>query len=344
MTTDRVQISEELDSRLLATGQGFDDARAGLSSAGSMPSEGIDPSSIAAAEQSQQHTDDLLKRGKATSDKGRDLVRDGKEEDGKSGKDIDSVDAHADKDFKDGRPVTEASSDAANPQSPSNNAGAGNPLGSMAGQGMPQMGMPSYNPASLPTPPMANQFDMNNAPNQGALRTAARSGMQDGSLPGSRGGAHPINLNGADSEFQRRVLEAVDKAVNAQPPIPYAWGGGHAGAPGPSQGKPDGGWADQCGDYNKIGVDCSGLYRWIMAEATGQDIASGTSESLWASGTPVTGSPQIGDAAFPSEAGRPPKHIQIYIGNGQVAEAQKSGTFLMISDMRPGTEFRRFAA
>ncbi|RIT36870.1 peptidoglycan endopeptidase [Mycobacteroides abscessus] len=343
MTTDRVQISEELDSRLQATGMGFEDARAGLASAGPMPTEGIDPSSIAAAEQSQQHTEELLKKGKSTSDKGRDFVRDGKEQDGKSGKDIDSTDADPDKALKDGRPVTEASADAAHPSSPSNGATT-NPLGGMSGQGMPQMGMPSYNPASLPTPPLANQFDMNNAPNNGALRTAARSGMQDGSLPGSRGGAHPINLNGADTEFQKRVLEAVDARVNAQPPIPYAWGGGHGATPGPSQGTRDGGWADQCGDFNKIGLDCSGFYRDIIATATGQDIAAGTSESLWAAGTPVSGTPMIGDAAFPEGAGRPPKHIQIYIGNGQVAEAQKSGTFLMISDMRPGTEFRRFVS
>lgn len=341
MTTDRVQISEELDSKLLATGIGFDDAHHGLNGSGSMPTEGIDPSSIAAAEQSQQHTNELIKKGKSATEKGRNLVRDGEDEASKSAKDIDSVDAAADRDLKGGNPATEPSADAAQPGGPANGAAA-NPLSGMPGQGMPQMGMPSYNPASLPTAPMASQFDMNNAPNRDALRTAAREGARDGSLPGSRAGRHDIDTSAGNSEFQKRMLEAIDAALNAEPPIPYAWGGGHGGAPGPSQGIRDGGWADQCGDYNKVGVDCSGFYRWMVYEATGQDLASGTSQSLFASGVPVS-NPQPGDAAFPGDAGRPPSHIQIYIGNGMVAEAQKSGTFLLTSEMRPGTEFRRFA-
>lgn len=341
MTTDRVQISEELDGKLLAAGIGFEDAHDGLSGSGAMPTDGVDPSSISAAERSQQKTKDLLKNGKSTTDKGRGFVRDGKDEDGKSAKDIDSVDAAADKDLKDGHPATATSADASAPAEKSNAAGAASPLSAMGGQGMPQMGMPSYNPASLPTPPMASQFDMNNAPNRGELRSAARDGMREGTLPGSRNGHHRLDLGAGKTEFQKRVLEAVDARVNADPPIPYAWGGGHGSAPGPTQGIKDGGWADQCGDYNKIGLDCSGFYRDVIAAATGQDIAAGTSESLWAAGTP-TSSPEIGDAAFPGDAGRPPKHIQIYIGNGMVAEAQKSGTFLMVSSMRPGTEFRSF--
>ena len=137
------------------------------------------------------------------------------------------------------------------------------------------------------------------------------------------------------------MLEAVDGRVNADPPIPYAWGGGHGATPGPTQGIRDGGWADQCGDYNKIGLDCSGFYRDVIAQATGRDLAAGTSEALWSAGTP-TSSPEIGDAAFPASAGRPPQHIQIYVGDGMVAEAQKSGTYLMISKMSPGTEVRSF--
>lgn len=341
MTTDRVQISEELDSRLLATGIGFEDAHDGLAGSGSMPSEGIDPSSIAAAEKSQQQTGELIKQGKAATEQGRNFVREGEDQAKKSAKDIESVDAAADKDLKEGHPSTETSADAAQPPGGPANA-AVNPLSGMPGQGMPQMGMPSYNPASLPTAPMASQFDMNNAPNRDALRTAAREGARDGTLPGSRAGRHNIDTSAGNTEFQQRILAAVDAALNHEPPIPYAWGGGHGGAPGPSQGIRDGGWADQCGDYNKIGVDCSGFYRWMVYEATGQDLASGTSESLFASGVPVS-SPQPGDAAFPGDAGRPPSHIQIYIGNGMVAEAQKSGTFLLTSEVRPGTEFRRFA-
>ncbi|MGB8402820.1 MAG: NlpC/P60 family protein [Mycobacterium sp.] len=341
MTTDRVQISEELDGKLLATGIGFEDAHDGLSGSGAMPTDGIDPSSVSAAERSQQKTKDLLKQGKSTTDKGRGFVRDGKDEDGKSAKDIDSVDGAADKNLKDGHPATATSADSSAAGDHPNSQGSGNPLSAMGGQGMPQMGMPSFNPGSLPTPPMASQFDMNNAPNRDGLRSAARDGMRDGSLPGSRAGHHRLDSGAAKTEFQKRVLEAVDARVNSDPPIPYAWGGGHGATPGPTQGIRDGGWADQCGDYNKIGLDCSGFYRDVLAQATGQDVAAGTSEALWSAGTP-TSSPEIGDAAFPASAGRPPQHIQIYVGDGMVAEAQKSGTYLMISKMSPGTEFRSF--
>lgn len=336
MTTGRVQISEELDSRLLSTGAGFGNAHDGLAGAGAMPVDGIDPSSIAATDASIQQTKDLIERGKKTSEQGRSFVRDGEDEATKSARDVESVDDEVDKDFKDGKPGTATSADAAQ-QGPAN----ANPLGGMAGQGMPQMGMPSYSPGALPTPPMASQFDMNNAPNRDALRSAARDGLADGSLPGSRAGHHAIDTGVGDTEAQQRLLAAVDAALNSQPPIPYAWGGGHGGAPGPSQGTSDGGgWADQNGDYNKMGVDCSGFYRWMAYAATGEDIANGTSQSLWSSGMPVS-SPQVGDAAFPAGT-RPPTHIQVYIGNGMVAEAQKSGTFLLTNEVSPGTEFRRF--
>lgn len=342
MTTGRVQISEELDNRLLSTGVGFGNAHDALAGAGSMPADGIDPSSIAATEESIQQTKDLLERGKEATEQGRSFVRDGEDEAKKSARDVDSVDDEIDKDLKDGKPGTETSADAAQPGGPANAGAPANPLAAMGGQGMPQMGMPSYSPGSLPTPPMASQFDMNNAPNREALRSAARDGVRDGSLPGSRAGGHSFDAGEANTEAQQRMAAAIDAALNADPPIPYVWGGGHGGAPGPSQGISDGGgWADQNGDYAKTGVDCSAFYRWMVYEATGQDLANGTSQSQWASGTPVS-EPQFGDAAFPGDSGRPPQHVQIYIGNGMVAEAQKSGTFLLTSEMRPGTEFRRF--
>lgn len=341
MTSGRVQISEELDSRLLSTGAGFGNAQDALAGAGAMPVDGIDPSSIAATDASIQQTKDLIESGRKTSEQGRDFVADGEEEATKSARDVDSVDDEIDKGFKDGKPDTATSADAAQP-SPASGAGNANPLANMAGQGMPQMGMPSYSPGAMPTPPMASQFDMNNAPNRDALRGGAREGMADGSLPGSRAGRHAIDTGAADTEAQQRLLAAVDAALNSDPPIPYAWGGGHGGAPGPSGGTSDGGgWADQNGDYNKTGVDCSGFARWMLFEATGQDLASGTSQSQYASGMAVS-TPQVGDLAFPASAGRPPTHVQVYIGNGMVAEAQKSGTFLMTNEVSAGTEFRRF--
>ena len=125
--------------------------------------------------------------------------------------------------------------------------------------------------------------------------------------------------------------------------VPYVWGGGHGSQPGITQGRSDGGNAgDAHGDYNKQGVDCSGFTRWALAEATGTDVlGASTSETQYNGGQAVS-SPQPGDLAFPASAGRPPQHVQIYIGGGMVAEAPQSGEMVRVREMSPGTEFRRY--
>ena len=142
------------------------------------------------------------------------------------------------------------------------------------------------------------------------------------------------------SADDQAAIELANEYVAAN--IPYAWGGGHGAEPGPSQGISDGGgYADQCGDYNKIGLDCSGLARDYTWNLYGVDI-NGTAASQYASGMPV--SPEDarpGDIFFPDSAGRPPMHVAVYIGNNSMLEAQQSGTMLMISPL-PSGEFRRY--
>lgn len=123
--------------------------------------------------------------------------------------------------------------------------------------------------------------------------------------------------------------------------IPYAWGGGHGAEPGPSQGISDGGGAaDAHGDYNKVGLDCSGLARDYTWNLYGVDI-NGTAADQYTMGREVhPDDARPGDIYFPADAGVPPSHVGVYIGNGQFLEAQQSGTELMISELRPGT-FRR---
>lgn len=217
-----------------------------------------------------------------------------------------------------GVPSAQSPSAAAQPPQMPQMGGGGSPMGSGGG-------MPSF--------PQMTQNDMNNAPNRDAL-LAANRGMDGGS-----GGSLGEFTNDPEG---RRAQELADKLVNHQPPIPYAWGGGHGGTPGPSQGTHDGGYADQCGDYRKRGVDCSGLARWMTHSLYGMDI-NGTSQSQYASGHPVSSSnARPGDLFFPYSASRPPHHVQVYVGNGMVIEAQKSGTFLKFSPIQGG-EFRRFA-
>ncbi|TXI64291.1 C40 family peptidase [Mycolicibacterium mageritense] len=127
--------------------------------------------------------------------------------------------------------------------------------------------------------------------------------------------------------------------------MPYAWGGGHGAAPGPSQGISDGGGpADRAGDYRKVGLDCSGLSRYVLSQVYGVDIG-GTSQSQYASGMPVS-SPTAGDLVFPkgSFGSGGPGHVQVYLGNGQVLEAPSSGQTVKISPLSAGAHFRRFVS
>ncbi len=163
------------------------------------------------------------------------------------------------------------------------------------------------------------------------LQRAAQNPSGDGG-PAS----HPMGsaLEGKGGQLQDLVRKNLG--------TPYAWGGGALN--GPSKGISDGGGpADRAGDYNKIGYDCSGWSRYVTYQMTGHEIPR-TSEAQFAAGAPISASQaQPGDLYFPSSAGRPPGHVQVYIGNNQVAEAPSSGQTLKISALQPG-EFRRMVS
>lgn len=149
---------------------------------------------------------------------------------------------------------------------------------------------------------------------------------------------------GASTDLKSRLDSFVSQTSGV---VDYAWGGGHQeGAPGPSQGKGDnGGAADAHGDWKKQGVDCSGYTRWGYYQVTGNDVlGSSTSQSQYAGGSPVS-SPRAMDLAFPPSAfssGRGPTHVQLYLGDGMVAEAPQSGEKVRVRPVAPGTEFRRY--
>ena len=121
-------------------------------------------------------------------------------------------------------------------------------------------------------------------------------------------------------------MELAEQIVGTQPPIPYAWGGGTL--EGPSQGISDGGgYADACGDYNKIGFDCSGLVRYMFYQLTGVELPR-VSQAQFEYCQPIS-DPMPGDIGFP--AGGSPGHVFMYVGNGEIIEAQQSGTVMMFS-------------
>lgn len=209
-----------------------------------------------------------------------------------------------------------------------------------------------------PTPATATQYDVTHAPNRQQLADDIYNALNDSEANGGNSeavgtgqpgddrprpsGADRGSINQySDDERDRKAQEIQEHWVSQG--VPYAWGGGHGSEPGPTQGISDGGGqADRMGDYNKIGLDCSGYGRQVIYELTGQDLAFGSAADQYNTGTPVSpDEARPGDLVFPESAGRPPQHIQVYAGGNQVSEAQQSGTDLMFSELTP-SEFRRF--
>lgn len=99
------------------------------------------------------------------------------------------------------------------------------------------------------------------------------------------------------------VAQTIVSAAYSQLGVPYVWGGSTPGK----------------------GLDCSGLVQYCHAVA-GISLPH-YSESQYAGGKKVS-TPQPGDICWK------PGHVGIYIGNGQMIEAQQTGTNIMISAVR----------
>lgn len=252
-------------------------------------------------------------------------------------------------------------SDSAGGKGNSGNARGGggsgsSPLGAFKSN-MPVPGMangPLSALAGLAQPVQGAMSSAQSVPQQLLSPLTSMLGGGGGGLPGASGlGGGSLSPMGAvgslggDSGGSKDLKSRLDAFVSRTAGVvDYAWGGGHGPSPGPSQGISDGGGAaDAHGDYAKRGVDCSGFYRWALAEATGNDVVgSSTSQSQYAGGSAVS-SPRPGDAAFPPSAfsgGGGPHHVQLYIGDGMIAEAPQSGEKVRVRPVAPGTVFRRY--
>lgn len=122
---------------------------------------------------------------------------------------------------------------------------------------------------------------------------------------------------------------AVVAAAMAQQRVQYAWGGGTAA--GPSRGIRDGGVADQHGDYNKIGFDCSGLTLYAYAQV-GITLPH-SSAAQFTLGTRIPREAGMsalrpGDLVFYSPTGI--HHVGIYVGDGTMINAAFSGTTVRV--------------
>lgn len=225
--------------------------------------------------------------------------------------------------------------------------GGGGGGGAPAGGGMPSMPQMPMVPAAS-----AGQSIPSALSNPVAAQLMARLLSGDSSVVGSgglmssggmlggggRGGSGLAGPNGTGgNKFEQKVIALARQVVGAR--LPYTWGGGTIN--GPSQGIRDGGAADAAGDYRKTGFDCSSLARYLVYQASGVEIPR-TSQAQFSAGMTVSPSDaRPGDLLFPSHAGIPPHHVQVYVGGGKVVEAQQSGTNLMFSNAGPGT-FKRY--
>lgn len=129
---------------------------------------------------------------------------------------------------------------------------------------------------------------------------------------------------GTDAKGKRAsVINAAKRLLG----LPYSWGGGHGSKAGASYGIGRG-----SGTY---GVDCSGLVRYAFAKAGikkwgGQAVAA--TQSMFGRAAPIK-SLLPGDLVVKGGRGGA-HHIAIYIGNGRILEAQRTGTRVHIRSIK----------
>ncbi|MBG0821879.1 C40 family peptidase [Planomonospora sp. ID91781] len=115
--------------------------------------------------------------------------------------------------------------------------------------------------------------------------------------------------------------------------IPYSWGGGHGERPGPSLGTCRGyrGSIRPCPAAGTLGLDCSGLARWVYHLAYGRDVLGpgNTDDHLRRLTRVPAAHARPGDLVFYGEVSRRrvrTHHVGIYVGQGMMINALRTGT------------------
>ncbi|MGI6797892.1 C40 family peptidase [Gordonia sihwensis] len=132
----------------------------------------------------------------------------------------------------------------------------------------------------------------------------------------------------------RRAVSLARQVVDSG--MLYSWGGGDLNGPtlgisGPGLG---------VNDDRVVGMDCSSFARYVVFHAFGVQLPR-TSGAQWSASVPVRlDRAQPGDLVFPVGT-RGVDHVQIYIGDGLIAEQYQSGTPARIIPINPVDEIRR---
>lgn len=107
----------------------------------------------------------------------------------------------------------------------------------------------------------------------------------------------------AGSSGNTSAAQTIVNAAWTQIGVPYVWGG----------------------TTPYVGLDCSGLTQWCHAQA---GISIGRVDSAQLAGGTIVSDPQPGDICWT------PGHVAIYIGGGQMIEAQQDGVPICVSAVR----------
>mgnify|MGYP001614553314 CR=1 FL=1 len=123
--------------------------------------------------------------------------------------------------------------------------------------------------------------------------------------------------------YGKQAIEYVIRRAGSQIGVPYSWGGGSL--TGPSLGI-DGG-------ANTVGFDCSGLTRYAFA-GVGIQLPRYSGAQYDAGRKVPPSQAKRGDLLFWGPGGG--QHEALYLGGGQMIEAQQTGVPVKISPVRTG--------
>ncbi|TVX99452.1 NlpC/P60 family peptidoglycan endopeptidase RipB [Mycolicibacterium porcinum] len=140
-------------------------------------------------------------------------------------------------------------------------------------------------------------------------------------------GLVPVDNSGAAPVFRgnrvygRQAVEYVIRRAGTQIGVPYSWGGGSL--TGPSRGVDSG--------AGTVGFDCSGLTRYAFA-GVGVLLPRYSGDQYTAGRQLPPSQAKRGDLLFWGPGGG--QHEALYLGNGQMIEAQQTGVPVKISPVR----------
>jgi cell wall-associated NlpC family hydrolase len=121
--------------------------------------------------------------------------------------------------------------------------------------------------------------------------------------------------------YGKQAIEYVIRRAASQIGVPYSWGGGSLN--GPSKGVDSG--------ANTVGFDCSGLTRYAFA-GVGVLLPRWSGDQYNAGRKVPPSQAKRGDLLFWGPGGS--QHEAIYLGGGQMLEAQQTGTPVKVSPVR----------